>query len=73
MYSPIENGKVLRELRLKLGKTQEEVANRIGVSRAAIGMYENGTRNPDDETKIRLADFYHRSVSYIFFGNNPTK
>ena len=32
-------------------------------------MYEAGERVPRDEIKIKLAKFYNRSVSYIFFTN----
>lgn len=52
---------------LRGAKTQKEVAEAIGVSVSAIGMYETGVRIPRDEIKIRLAKYYGVSVGYIFF------
>lgn len=50
------------------GKTsQEDVAKAVGVSRSAIGMYENGERVPRDEVKVKLANYYNLSVQELFF------
>lgn len=64
-------GEILRKLRGN--KTVEEVANAVGVSRSAIVMYESEERVPRDEIKIRLADYYKRTVQYIFFAKNVTE
>ena len=48
-------------------KKREEVASAIGVSLSAIKMYENGERIPRDETKIKLAEFYNKTVQELFF------
>jgi len=40
---------VLKTLRILRGKTQEEVAREIGVSRVAISFWENRRRNPSKE------------------------
>lgn len=45
----------------------EEVAAAVGVSLSAIAMYESGGRVPRDETKIKLADYYHTTVQELFF------
>lgn len=58
-------GKKLIELRGS--RTQEEVAKAVDISPAAIGMYERGERIPRDEVKIRLAEYYAKSVQDIFF------
>ena len=58
-------GKRLVELRGE--RTQEEVAKGVGLSLSAIGMYERGERIPRDEIKIRLANYYNKSVQQIFF------
>ncbi|NLC96876.1 MAG: helix-turn-helix transcriptional regulator [Erysipelotrichaceae bacterium] len=60
-------GEKLAELRGS--KTQEEVSKAVGVSPAAIGMYERGERIPRDEIKIKLAKYYGKSVQFIFFTN----
>ena len=48
-------------------KKREEVAAAIGVSLSAITMYENGERVPRDETKIKLAEYYNKTVQELFF------
>ena len=63
--SNAEMGSKLRELRGE--KTREDVARMIGVSVSAIQMYENGVRIPRDETKIKLANLYGKTVQEIFF------
>lgn len=65
MLSSIEIGKRLVELRGD--HTQAEIAAEIGISVSALSMYECGERIPRDEIKVRLADFYGKSVQSIFF------
>lgn len=48
-------------------RTQEEVANALGISKSALAMYETGKRVPRDTTKARIARYYKKSVPYIFF------
>lgn len=55
----------LRRLRGK--KSQTRVAKNIGISPSALSMYERGERIPRDEIKIKLAEFYGKTVQYIFF------
>ena len=56
-----------RLVKLRGKRTQAEVAEAIGVSPSAYSMYETGERIPRDEIKIRIAKFYKRTVSSIFF------
>jgi len=62
---PKEIGKRLQELRGK--KSQEEVANALGISPSAIGMYERGERVPRDEIKIKLAQYFNVGIESIFY------
>lgn len=57
----------LRDLRKKKGLTAEAVAERIGVTTAAITNYETGIRIPKDSVKKKLAELYETSVEKIFF------
>lgn len=52
---------------LRGNMSREFVANAIGVSVSAISMYENGERVPRDDIKIKIANFYGRTVQEIFF------
>jgi len=60
-------GERLRALRQKKRKTTTEVADACGISQSALTMYENGERVPRDEVKMRLANYYGRTVQTIFF------
>lgn len=61
-----------RLIELRSNKSQEEVANAVGISKSALSMYENAERIPRDEIKIRLAKYYGKTVQYIFFNKNDT-
>lgn len=54
-------------IKLRGEKSREEVAKAVGVSVSAISMYENGERVPRDDIKIKLAEYYKRTVQEIFF------
>lgn len=61
----IKIGNTLRILRGE--RTQNMVSNDIGISISALAMYERGERIPRDEIKIKLANYYGKSVQEIFF------
>jgi transcriptional regulator with XRE-family HTH domain len=58
-------GARLRDLRGD--RSQQEVADAIGVGVMAISNYERGERTPQDDIKIRLAGYYGKTVQEIFF------
>ncbi|WP_240421988.1 helix-turn-helix domain-containing protein [Paenibacillus periandrae] len=58
-------GKRLAELRNKLGISQYELAARMKLSRGQIANYEQGTREPDFNTLIALADFFGVSLDNL--------
>lgn len=49
----------LKRLRQEKDLTQQKLADLLGISRSAIGMYENGEREPDFETSELIADFFN--------------
>ena len=49
----------LKRLRQEKGMTQQKLADLLGISRSAVGMYENGEREPDFETSELIADFFN--------------
>lgn len=63
-------GCTLKDLRQKKGKTLEEVSADLNITPSALSNYENGIRIPRDTIKIRIAEYYNRSVSTIFFAKN---
>ena len=60
-------GEILVELRGK--RTQDEVAKAIGISTSALSSYECGDRSPRDPIKVKIAQYYGKSVQSIFFAN----
>lgn len=58
-------GERLRKLRGD--RTLKEVSERVGISESALSMYENGARIPRDEIKIKLANYYKKTIQSIFF------
>ncbi|MGE6718681.1 helix-turn-helix domain-containing protein [Peribacillus frigoritolerans] len=56
-------GNKLKKLRGK--RTQEEVALKIGVSRARYSHYENGRSEPDMEILQKMADYFNVSTDYL--------
>ena len=63
-------GETLVELRQKKNKTVAEVASDLGITPSALSNYENGIRVPRDSIKIRIANYYNRSVATIFFAKD---
>lgn len=61
---------VFKKLRTDNGYTQQELATKIGVSRSAIGMYENGEREPDFETLEAIADFFNVDMDFLMGRSN---
>lgn len=46
-------------LRIKSKMTQAELAEKLKISRSAVGMYEQGARVPDFEILERIADLFN--------------
>ena len=60
----------LKELRKLKKATQDDVAKYLGISRPAYTAYEAGKREPDDETKIKLANYFNVTVDYLLGGSS---
>ena len=58
-------------LRASNGWSQAELARRIGVSASAVGMYEQGRREPSLDLVIRLANEFSVSTDYLLIGSLP--
>ncbi|MCM1164910.1 MAG: helix-turn-helix domain-containing protein [Lachnospiraceae bacterium] len=55
----------LKLFRKQNGFTQEQVAEKLGVSRQAVAKWERGESLPDIENVIALADMYEVSVDSL--------
>lgn len=55
----------LKQLRIKHGFTQHEIAKRVNVDRQSVSRYETGNLTPKIETLIQLAIIYNVSLDYL--------
>ena len=55
----------LRELRIKTGLTQNEIATKLGVSGQTILNWENGIYEPKINQLIQLADLFNVSIDFL--------
>lgn len=55
----------LKELRMKRGYSQYDLAKKLGVSKSTISMMEIGSRQPSKEMMELVADFFNVSLDYL--------
>ncbi|MCO4476593.1 helix-turn-helix transcriptional regulator [Streptococcus salivarius] len=55
----------IKKARLNVGLTQSEVAEKLGVAQAQYARWENGGRNPKDETVEKLAEIFGTSFEIL--------
>jgi len=62
-------GERLKRLRLALGRSQADVAKKLGVGPTAVSNYENGTRavDPYDAFKLKIA--YGAPLEWLYGGD----
>lgn len=61
-------GARIATLRRKEGWSQAELANRLQISASAVGMYEQGRREPSADTLVALARVFGVSTDYLLTG-----
>ena len=60
----------LKEIRHQKRISQLKVAMDLSISREALSYYENGKRNPDLETLVRLSRYFNTSIDYLITGSD---
>ena len=63
---------IFKRLRTSSGLTQAEIAEKLGISRSTIGMYETGAREPDFETLEKIADFFNVDIDFLLGRTDKT-
>lgn len=63
---------IFRKLRTSSNLTQSAIAEKIGISRSTIGMYETGAREPDFETLEKIADYFNVDIDFLLGRTNQT-
>ena len=67
-------GKRLASIRKKRGLSQYQLADKLGFSRGQIANYEQGKREPDYQTLIKIAEFFDVSTDYLLGAtDNPAR
>lgn len=58
-------GQKLKALRKQSNKTQQQIADKLGITRAAYSHFENDRNQPDSETLVKLADIFETTTDYL--------
>ena len=61
----------IRELRKQHKMTMKELGAVVGLAESTISQYETGKLQPDNETLIKLGEYFYTSVDYLL-GSTPT-
>ena len=64
-------GNKLKQLRISKNKTQQQVADYLGITRAAYSHFENNRNDPDKETLVKLAILFDVTTDFLL-GRNHT-
>lgn len=62
----MELGKKIRQLRFKAGLTQEQLADKLGISAQSVSKWENAAAMPDITTLPLLAEIFGISIDDLF-------
>lgn len=67
----VEFGERIYNLRKKSGLSQEEFADKLGVSRQAVSKWETGQSVPDSEKAAAIGAFFGVSLDWLINGIEP--
>ena len=59
-------GKILYELRIERGISQRKLGEILGVVNQTVSFWESGSREPDMDTLIKIAEYFGVSLDYLF-------
>ena len=73
MIDQIKIGGFLRELRKEKDLTQEQLAEKFGVSSRSVSRWENGNTMPELGILVELADYYEVDIKEIIDGERKSE
>lgn len=73
MIDQIKIGGFLRELRKENELTQEQLAEKFGVSSRSVSRWENGNTMPELGILVELADYYEIDIKEIIDGERKSE
>ena len=62
----------IKDLRIQSDLTQQEVADKLNVTKQTVSQYERGLRRPDMESLEAISDVFNVSVDYILGKSDVT-
>ena len=73
MIDQMKIGSFLRELRKEKKLTQEQLAERFGVSSRSVSRWENGNTMPELGILVELADYYEVDIKEMIDGERKSE
>lgn len=73
MFDTVKFGKALSTLRKEADMTQNEVADKLNLSRQAISKYERGETFPDISVLVMIAGLFNVTLDELINFGEPTK
>ena len=64
----MRTNKIIKEKRIKMGRIQEQIANRLGVTSPAVNKWKKGHYLPDIDTFVQLSKLYDVSLNELVSG-----
>jgi transcriptional regulator with XRE-family HTH domain len=64
-------GKKIKEIRIMLKINQKEMAKELGISQSYLCAIESGTKRPNGNTILKLADRFHVNCSWLINETEP--
>ncbi len=61
----------LKEFRRKAGLTQQEIANKLNMSKTGYNSWESGRTQPNLEILVKLANMFHTTVDALLGHDVP--
>lgn len=63
----------IKEIRKKKKITAKEIADYVNVAESTMSLYENGKREPDYNTLLKIAEFLNVGIDVLFGNEDSTK
>ena len=64
-------GKNIKQLRLQQKMTQDELAERLSVTRQTVSNYETGKSKPDVDMLVKISEVFNTDVQQLIYGPEP--
>lgn len=64
-------GKNIKKYRTEKGMTQDQLAEKLNVTRQAVSNWETGKTQPDIEMLTKISEYFDVSVEHLIYGRAP--